>query len=230
MAMQRIYATTPREILECGHQGENLARCVCFDLTGLIEQYGQGTWSVVFRRPFESVPYPVANMETVGDYAVWGMDATDTSIAGEGRVELRYYVDDVLCKTDVYAVLIQPALGVTGEAPEPWEDIVDAMAQYASDASGSASSASRSATAAAASAAEAKEYADNIGDPVSGIVTNWLNEHVYPETGYVIDDTLTIRGAAADAKAVGDLKGQLTDLGLSEVDGVINITYEEVEN
>jgi hypothetical protein len=37
----------------------------------------------------------------------------------------------------------------------------------------------------------------------------WLDEHVDPDTGYVIDDTLTIQGAAADAKATGDVVGEL---------------------
>ena len=32
----------------------------------------------------------------------------------------------------------------------------------------------------------------------------WLAEHVNPDTGYVIDNTLSIQNAAADAKAVGD--------------------------
>ena len=32
----------------------------------------------------------------------------------------------------------------------------------------------------------------------------WLAAHINPDTGYVIDDTLTVQGAAADAKAAGD--------------------------
>lgn len=47
-----------------------------------------------------------------------------------------------------------------------------------------------------------------------------------------IDATLTQTGKAADAKKTGDeisdLKEELSDLGLSVVDGAINITYEEV--
>ena len=46
----------------------------------------------------------------------------------------------------------------------------------------------------------AKHAADGVPDAVA----DWLSEHVDPETGYVVDDTLTIEGAAADAKAVGD--------------------------
>ena len=44
----------------------------------------------------------------------------------------------------------------------------------------------------------------NIGADTPTTVTKWLNEHVDPESGYVIDNTLTIQGAAADAKKVGD--------------------------
>ena len=35
------------------------------------------------------------------------------------------------------------------------------------------------------------------------LVSTWLSSHVDPSTGYVVDDTLTIEGAAADAKEVG---------------------------
>ena len=35
-------------------------------------------------------------------------------------------------------------------------------------------------------------------------VGTWLAAHIDPDTGYVIDDTLTVQNAAADAKATGD--------------------------
>ncbi len=47
-----------------------------------------------------------------------------------------------------------------------------------------------------------------------------------------LDTSLTIANAAADSKATGDklseLKEDLNALGLSVVDGLLNITYEEV--
>lgn len=38
----------------------------------------------------------------------------------------------------------------------------------------------------------------------AAVVGDWLAAHVDPETGYVIDDTLSVTDAAADAKATGD--------------------------
>ena len=43
------------------------------------------------------------------------------------------------------------------------------------------------------------------GSALGDIVSTWLAAHITQETGYVIDDTLTVAGAAADAKAVGDI-------------------------
>ena len=45
-------------------------------------------------------------------------------------------------------------------------------------------------------------------------VGTWLAAHIDPDTGYVIDDTLTVSNAAADAKTVGDI--------ISNNDDVIN--------
>ena len=62
----------------------------------------------------------------------------------------------------------------------------------------------------------------NIGADTPETVAEWLSEHVDPETGYVIDDTLTIQGAAADAKAVGDKISGLSG-DLTEIKDVLNI-------
>lgn len=64
-------------------------------------------------------------------------------------------------------------------------------------------------------------------------VTNWLNEHVTQETGYVIDDTLSIQGAAADAKVTGGRLGALkSDLSsnnnlINEQHSLVNYDYNE---
>ena len=46
-------------------------------------------------------------------------------------------------------------------------------------------------------------------EAIKTAVAEWLAENVDPETGYVLDKTLSIEGAAADAKAAGDACNEL---------------------
>lgn len=86
----------------------------------------------------------------------------------------------------------------------------------AESAAGSAESSSRDAQAAETSA---ENYAAHIADPVSGLVTGWLDDNIGPTTPPV-DASLTIQGAAADAKATGDaldaLRIQIAQSGIKE--------------
>lgn len=74
----------------------------------------------------------------------------------------------------------------------------------------------------------ASQYTEEIGTATK----EWLSENIAPESAGVVDKTLSIEGAAADAKETGKdinyLKNTLSNLSLSVVDGAINITYEEV--
>lgn len=77
-------------------------------------------------------------------------------------------------------------------------------AQSATKSANSATQSANSATQSANSAEEAREYAENIADPVSGIVTNWLNTNITQPSTPVVDTSLSVSGAAADAKVTGD--------------------------
>lgn len=46
---------------------------------------------------------------------------------------------------------------------------------------------------------------DATEEVIPSLVSDWLNSHVNPQSEIVIDDSLSIDGAAADAKAVGDI-------------------------
>ena len=76
----------------------------------------------------------------------------------------------------------------------------------------SAAAAATSASEASASAVSAADYAGRIAEPVGGLVTSWLEENVDPATGYVIDNSLTVSGAAADGAKVGAVRDTLTTL------------------
>lgn len=71
-------------------------------------------------------------------------------------------------------------------------------------AAASEAAAQLSEEAAAASEAAAKDYADHIADPVSGLVTDWLEDNIAQETGYALDSSFSVSTAAAQSKAVGD--------------------------
>lgn len=70
-----------------------------------------------------------------------------------------------------------------------------------------------------------EDVLEEVEDDIPTAVASWLDEHVDPSTGYVVDDSLSIQGAAADAAKVGELKSQINALGLSVVDGMLCQTY-----
>lgn len=81
------------------------------------------------------------------------------------------------------------------------------------------------------------QVAEQIPGAVAGEAANWLSEHVDPSTGYVVDDTLTIQGAAADAKVAGDavdeLKSALSTLATQNINSgkIAEITdFTKTEN
>ena len=76
-------------------------------------------------------------------------------------------------------------------------------AENAASAAASESSAAASAATATEQADRAANYAANIADPVGGIVADWMAANIHENPTVVIDSSLTVQGAAADAKAVG---------------------------
>ena len=108
-------------------------------------------------------------------------------------------------------------------------DSANAAAISAAAAQTNATVAADSASAAATSADAAntaRQAAETAAErDVPAAVTSWLDTHVNPSTGYVIDNTLTLSGAAADAAAtgaaVGELKSTTNELyTLSELDNL----------
>ena len=102
----------------------------------------------------------------------------------------------------------------------------DAAQLSAESAQQSASDSQESAEASAAAELSAKNYVDHIADPVSGLVTSWLTEHITNPTNPPIDTSLSVAGAAADAKATGDELNYLkTEIGYKLVNVVDTTQY-----
>lgn len=104
----------------------------------------------------------------------------------------------------------------------------EAAALSAEAADLSEQAAADSAEAAADSKQAAADYAAHIADPVSGLVTDWLADHITQPTTPAIDTSLTVAGAAADAKATGDAVNDLKSAMSEHKDA--QITYKDLDN
>ena len=97
-----------------------------FDFSDIIaeikKEYGDGGKIVVLiKRPNEDVPYPAAEVDD-SDGLTWTPTETDTAIAGRGRAEVDYYIDDVLVKSVLFSTYTNDSIGVSGDTPEPGYD------------------------------------------------------------------------------------------------------------
>ena len=200
--MVQIYATNRREFT-LGRRGENLAAQVVFDLSGWVGQYGPGVAELIYQRPGDAAPYPVAAVRE-GDTLLWTPTATDTAkestiAVGSGHCELRWYVGNILAKSQMWRVWVEEAMDTPSETvpPEPqqgWVDQVltvgvevrnavaaagnsaDAAGKSANEAALSADMAAQSAESAALSAQQAEENAAKYADMADDV--NQLKEEL----------------------------------------------------
>ena len=197
------YRITIQEI-PLGNQGEDMARCLVIDITDAVNEFGSGgTVSVRNKRNGDELPYFCTNVSTVTGadaegnvhtYIKWTLTDVDTAVSGSGFVQADYIISGVTVKTWVYKYFILPSLGITGDVPDPYEDILEEIEAQVSAVQAAAASA-------AASAAQASAEATRIITTTESVVEDWLSDHIV--TGYTVDDTLTISGAAADSATVG---------------------------
>ena len=187
------YVGTMAHPLLIGRKGENLVRVVAFCLDKLIEQYGEGSWEIVNVRPTESTPYLAANtydgLTNAGNkYACWNVSDTDTAIPGNGKVELRYYpsstegitdgttgTDGRIYKTRTWVTKIEDSIGSDYYKNDPYNDVLDRMAQYAAEAKEGIDAAAESASAAKESENKAAEYATSVAENASKASTAATN-------------------------------------------------------
>ena len=168
-------------ILPLGRQGEHGVRQVRFDLSYLIETFGEGTAILVHQRSQDLAPYIVSAVQD-GDRLEWTVTDADTAYRGFGKAEIRWTVGDDLAKTVTYKTSVQRSLTEQTEIPEPLESWYDTMIVYidqlkvdsdarlveaVENASQSATSATESATSAAESEATATAKATQAAQSAS---------------------------------------------------------------
>ena len=139
----KIIDANSSTVLALGRCGENLARKVIFDITDFENLYGVGTVEVLYQRPNDAQPYPLA-VQRDGTTITWNVTSTDTATPSEfGKCELRYYSGETLVKSKIWQTWVENALSTPSETtpPEPeqgWVDQVLATGVAAQQAANSA--------------------------------------------------------------------------------------------
>ena len=145
---------TPGKLIMLGKQGENLAREVIFDVSGVRAEFGDGVFRLSAKRPGESDAYPATVTET-GDTVVWALTGADTQNAGRGQCELAYYAGETRLKTWTYDTAIAKSL--TGSPKtDPYDEFLDEVNRLAAEAAISQREAKNSENAAKTSEENAK--------------------------------------------------------------------------
>ena len=190
----------PPTNIPLGRQGENLATCVIFDCTGLVQLYGDGTAELLHELKSGTV-YPVA-IQQDGASVSWIVTASDTATVGAGRAELRWYVGDTLAKSAKFRTSVSSALAdsTTETPPEPQKSWVDKVLQAAQEIKDGAISDDKLAEAIAA-------YLED--HPIDAGLDEAELAAYLVENGYLTDAALAdaIAQALAEAKASGEFDG-----------------------
>lgn len=148
----------PGKLIMLGKQGENLAREVIFDVSGVRAEFGDGAFRLSAKRPGESDAYPATVTET-GDTVVWALTGADTQNAGRGQCELAYYAGETRLKTWTYDTAIAKSL--TGSPKtDPYDEFLDEINRLAAEAAISQREAKNSENAAKNSEKNAKASED----------------------------------------------------------------------
>ena len=170
----------PDKPIMLGKQGENLAREVIFDVSGVRAEFGDGTFQLSAKRPGEASVYP-ATITEIGDTVVWALTGADMQNAGNGQCELAFLAGETRYKTWTYNTAI--ARSLTGSLKtDPFEGFLDEINRLAAEAAisqmeaknseknakASEDAAKISETSAASSAAAAAESAVGLADAVKG--------------------------------------------------------------
>lgn len=142
--------------IDLGKRGEHLARCIVFDISGWQKTYGEGSVHLLHQRNGDKAPYPCV-VETDGPYVRWLLSETDVDVAGRGRAELQYFVDEARVKSETWNTRTNRSMNNEGPIPEePAENWLNTMLQLGTETQENAEIAEQNAEIAEQSAAAAK--------------------------------------------------------------------------
>ena len=147
-----------------------------------------------------AIAYPI-----VGDHSYIDLTLALQALVTAGTVfmELNFYNGDGVRLTSFsWKLLVEEAVLPDGQIVS--SEYYNALTETISTIIERAEPAALRAEAAAEAAEESAEEAADWSSQMPTLTADWLSSHIIQPTTPVIDDTLSVSGAAADAKAAGD--------------------------
>lgn len=128
-----IDVQTNQTTIVIGREGENKATTLEFDYSSWVSLYGEGNVILKLQRPNDSVPYPIECSTNEG-VAIWIIDSTALAQVGKGKLELDYYVGEIIKKSKIFKVIIHESLATEGDPPDPYQSWLDSVIEAKDEA------------------------------------------------------------------------------------------------
>lgn len=151
----------PQGGITIGRRATHDTEQVVFDLSYLINTYGDGVAELLVKGPQNETAYPTVTTQSDGKLT-WVVSDVDTSYKGSGECEIFWYVDGGLAKSVIYPLTILRDIGeTTEEPPDAYQNWVDHLTELGAETLENAQKAAESAENAAESETNAKESEEN---------------------------------------------------------------------
>lgn len=200
---------TPSTIV-LGRRGTYNTEEITFDVSYLIENYGDGTAVLAIKRSQDESAYPAVVAQD-GSTLTWTVSDTDTAYVGAGECQLMWYVDGGLAKTIIYPMVVMRDILQTAEEPpegyQTWVDDLIALGaetlQNAQNAAQSEAGAKVSEDNAADSAQRAEEAAELLTNVSATATTLEPGQEATAEYNEGVFEFGIPKGAKGDTGATG---------------------------
>ena len=102
--------------IDLGRQGENLARTVEIDVSGMLAQWPDAVITLLVKRKHDAEPY-IADTTVDNGVLSWPITTVETADAGDGKLEIRATCGEVIAKSATGSFRVTASL--TGSGTEP---------------------------------------------------------------------------------------------------------------
>lgn len=185
-----------------GRRGTYQTEQIVFDISYLIEAFGNGSAVLMVKRPPDEAAYP-ATTERSGSNVIWTVSESDTYAKGHGEAELFWYVESGLAKSVIYSIsILRDIAETTTDPPEDFPNWIEQLTELGAETLENAEKAEQSAIDASQSAEDAAESAEKAQEAAD--VNGWVSFYI-DDSG----DLHYVRTANVDLRFYIDANGNL---------------------